>query len=1229
MTLTWANGLIPKGHVVPKPLLTVSRCGLCVAILGSFLLSGAASAQNDSTANSSNVIQARVHRRTVRVPVIEGTHIRFRRLSTEAGLSQTRVEQIVQGDQGFMWFGTQFGLNRYDGHNFRVFTPSPSNANTISGGYIYSLFKDNSNIFWIGCNQFLDRFDPATESFTHYRLKSKDSDSVPVTVLSIVQDRSGILWLGTGSGLYGLDSTTGRITHHYTQDPQDFSTLSSNEIKSITVDRNGTLLVADGDDLEQLDQEMGKVVWRLHLPGLAKLFNLMPKAPVLTASVSHSDIFLWRDGGNWQDGGLALLDRHANTLTYYSFYDRKSGKPLLLTVSAMLEDTSGSFWLGGYGGLLKFDAEAGRAVLYHHHSDDPESLDEDRVIALEQDREGNIWVGLHSREPNFFSTRKPSFTPILRERLVRNPRGDHMVSAIYEDRKTLWVGASGDLIRTDRKTGKDTSYPVNDDVLSITGDSAGAIWVGTGYKGIYKIEPQTNHLKRFPLTSSSSAMFHSQILRIVIGRNGAMWLATRSGLKRFDRKTGTFTVYRRDVRSGTDEYYDIAEDENGRLWLGGNAGLQRYDPASRQFTVYEHQLDNPRSLSDNTVSSVLVDHSGNVWAATYNGLAELDPKNGTFKNYYATDGLPSSRVSCVLEDGQGALWLSTVRGVSRFDPLARTFKNYSVADGLPGLDLTGWVTCFKSPSGEMFFGGFSGATAFFPDKVVDRAYVPPVVFTDFLLSGHTVAAGGGSPLKKSIGHTDRLIFSHKQNNFSLKFAALGYSSPSLYRYRYRLDALDSQWNEIAADQFVNYSNLPPGKYTFRVQASTGEGIWNAPGAVLYIEILPPWWKTWWFHTVSLVSGLALFWQLYQLRIRRLRRQETKLRDVIETIPTFAWTALPSGSVDFINHHWVKFTGLSSERTIGSGWQEAVHPEDLRPQTEKWQACMKSGEPFECEVRYRGAVDGQYRWFLARAVPLRDVRGKIVKWYGTSTDIEDRKRAEQLQADLAHVNRVSTLGEMAASLAHEIKQPIAAAITSANSCMEWLGHEPPNVDRARAAAARIDKYGNRATEIIDRMRSFYRKSPPRRELVDVNEIISEILTLLKGQATGNSVTIHTELAVGFPKTMADRVQLQQVFMNLLVNAIEAMKDSGGELTVKSELQNGQFQFSVSDTGLGLPTEVMDKIFSAFFTTKALGSGMGLAISRSIVESHGGRLWATANDRRGATFHFTLPIQFTES
>ncbi len=364
-----------------------------------------------------------------------------------------------------------------------------------------------------------------------------------------------------------------------------------------------------------------------------------------------------------------------------------------------------------------------------------------------------------------------------------------------------------------------------------------------------------------------------------------------------------------------------------------------------------------------------------------------------------------------------------------------------------------------------------------------------------------------------------------------------------------------------------------------------------------------------------------------LRLRdlyaNLQKSEDRLRLAIDTIPALVWSARPDGSIDFVNQRWEEYTGLSLEEGLGWKWGETVHPDDIERFVREWRTTVASGEPMRTEVRVRGA-DGEYRWFLVRNVPLRDESGNIVKWYGSSTDIEDRKRAEQLQADLAHINRVTTMGELAASLAHEIKQPIAATVTNANTCLRWLDREQPDLEEIREAAIRIVEDGKRAGDIIDGLRSLYKKSPPQRELVEVNEIVHEMVALLRGEANRYRVSIPTDLAADLPRIEADRVQLQQVLMNLMLNSIEAMKDTGGVLTLKSQLgEDGRVMISVSDTGVGLPAEKSDQIFSAFFTTKPQGSGMGLAISRSIVESHGGRLWAITNSGRGATFHFTLP------
>jgi PAS domain S-box-containing protein len=381
--------------------------------------------------------------------------------------------------------------------------------------------------------------------------------------------------------------------------------------------------------------------------------------------------------------------------------------------------------------------------------------------------------------------------------------------------------------------------------------------------------------------------------------------------------------------------------------------------------------------------------------------------------------------------------------------------------------------------------------------------------------------------------------------------------------------------------------------------------------------------------------LAHLGQVFNDTARRLRdlyatlqSSEDRLRLVIDTIPAYAWSARPDGSVDFVNRPFLEFAGCLRDDLLGWRWGSVVHPEDLARYVADWQAAVAAGEPMEVEARVR-RTDGEYRWLLIRNVPLRDEPGNIVNWYGTAIDVTEWKRAQEalheLQANLARVSRVTTMGELTASLAHEIKQPIAAAATDASTCLRWLMRDQPDLAEARGAAARIIRDVNRAAEIISRIRSLFYKGPPQRESLDVNEIIEEMVVLLRNEASRYSITIGRRLADNLPRIIADHVQLQQVFMNLMLNGIEAMVDRQPprELTVTSLRENGQILISVSDTGAGLSVGQADEIFNPFFTTKPHGTGMGLPISRSIIESHGGRLWVVDNSPRGARFYFTLP------
>jgi PAS domain S-box-containing protein len=366
----------------------------------------------------------------------------------------------------------------------------------------------------------------------------------------------------------------------------------------------------------------------------------------------------------------------------------------------------------------------------------------------------------------------------------------------------------------------------------------------------------------------------------------------------------------------------------------------------------------------------------------------------------------------------------------------------------------------------------------------------------------------------------------------------------------------------------------------------------------------------------------------------LRRGERELRGVIDTVPAHVWSALPDGTVDFVNERLLEFAGLPTDRVLGWKWESIVQSDDRAGFVTEWQAAIKDGQPIENEVRVRRA-DGQYRWFLVRNIPLRDEAGNVAKWYGSGIEIEDLKRAEDererlrhLQSELAHIHRVTTMGELAASIAHEIRQPISAASINANTCLRWLEGEKPDIGMARESVSRIIQNVTRASEIISRIRVLFQKGEQQREWVDVNEVIGEIIGLLRSEAGRHAISIHTELASELPHVMADRVQLQQVFMNLVRNGIDAINaaETTGDVTITTR-RNGldQMLILIRDTGIGLPAEHPDKVFDAFFTTKPQGTGMGLSISRSIIESHGGRLWAAGNTDRGTTFHFTLPIE----
>jgi len=367
---------------------------------------------------------------------------------------------------------------------------------------------------------------------------------------------------------------------------------------------------------------------------------------------------------------------------------------------------------------------------------------------------------------------------------------------------------------------------------------------------------------------------------------------------------------------------------------------------------------------------------------------------------------------------------------------------------------------------------------------------------------------------------------------------------------------------------------------------------------------------------------------------RLLESEVRFQAIADTAPVMIWTTGTDGLCNYFSKPWLDFTGRTMEQEVGMGWTEGVHPDDVQGCLDGFLPAFHARKPFRMEYRLRRA-DGEYRWVDESGIPRYTPGGEFAGYIGCNIDITDRKRAEeererlrQVQSELAHINRVTTMGELAASIAHEVKQPISAAHTNAQTCLRWLGRNQPEIEEAREAASRVIQDVTRASEIISRIRVLFKKGEPEREWVDVNEVIREMISLMRSEAARHAISIHTELAPELPNVRADRVQLQQVFLNLMLNGIDAITEGNvaGDLTIKSQRNpDGQVLISVSDTGIGLPPERANKVFDAFFTTKPQGTGLGLSISRSIIESHGGRLWATGNSDRGATFQFTLTLE----
>ncbi|MBU0510817.1 MAG: response regulator, partial [Chloroflexi bacterium] len=802
--------------------------------------------------------------------------LKFAHLTTADGLSQSTIRAIVQDRRGFMWFATNDGLNRYDGNTFIVYKNNPNDPESLSSNSLWALMEDDQGYLWIGTGSGgVNKFDPITERFTRYRRDSDQSNSLSGDfVKCIAQDTHGYLWFGTeNDGLNKFDPATETFTHYRNDSDGQFV----GTINSIIEDRRGDISFTGTEGLYHMNPRTGEITRAPHQ---------------LAADYLYED----QDGNLWMLAwspavGLIKYDPQTQQLAEYPVGTDAVG----IASSMLLDDGQHGFWVASSLGLYHFDRQTKRFTqLFQHDGTNPDSLNDNYVVSIYQDRSGLLWVGTENGGLNLLNFQQEQFGTYRHDPANPDSLAPGRVTAIYEDPDGIvWVGYSPRALdRFDRSTGQITHYVHNPDdentigggfdLNSITKDSQGYIWLGGWGGGLVRFDERTGQFKHYlPNPDDPNSLISDATLDIYEDRSGNLWVGQYGGVSRFDPATEQFTNYTPDpddpTSLGSGSVRVIYQDHFGMLWMGTWGGvLSRFDDKTNTFVNYTPDPNDPHKLQGGGISDIHEDQTGTLWMGGSNGLYRFNRENETFTLYTENQGLPSSSIQGILEDDAGRLWLSTQKGLSRFDPQTETFRNYNASDGLQGNDFSE-SSCAQGQQGEMFFGGSEGFNAFFPENIKDNPYVPPVVVTDFKIFNKPVPIGTDSVLQQAIPFVDSLTLSYQDDIFSFEFAALSYASSEKNRYRYKLEGLEPDWNEVGSNQrLAIYTNLDPGDYVFRVQASNSDGVWNEEGVSLPITITPPWWETWWFRSLAGLAVVGLVAAGYSYRVRSLRRRTQEL-----------------------------------------------------------------------------------------------------------------------------------------------------------------------------------------------------------------------------------------------------------------------------------------------------------------------------------------------------------------
>lgn len=808
----------------------------------------------------------------------------FNVLSTSDGLSQGSVNSIHQDSRGFMWFGTQDGLNRYDGYSFVIFKYDPEDLQSLSNNYVLAISEQSDGTLWIGTNGGLNRYHRRHSTFTRYLHDPDAPRSLSDNFVRVVfEDRSGALWIGTRNGLNRFDPLLNHFDH-FLHEPGAGTIPRRCDVWSLVQDENGTLWIGTLGGLFRFDPAGGE-------PAAVPLAH-----PALSGEQAPAVRCLRLDAGGrlWlgTDQGLGIHHPGGGDLRWYVHDPDNPASLSNDNVYAIFGNDRGPVWIGTWGGgLNRFDPQEETFAVFRHNARQPDSLSNDIVYTIMEDRGGLMWLGTFAGISTYYD-RPRKFVHHHHHSGQPHSLNHNMVFALFEDSdRFIWIGTyGGGLNRFDRRSGRFTVYrhdpenPAslsNDEVLAIAQDPEGDLWIGTHRGGLNRLDRRRGTFTRYvndPADNSSLSYNDVRVLRV--HPDGRLWIGTwGGGLNCFDPRQRRFIRYTRDPdapdNSLSGNYvYSLHLDPDGTLWIGTvGSGLNRFHPDEGRFTHFRHDPRNPRSLSHDDIFAIHRDRQGTLWIGTNgSGLDRFDPQTGHFDHLTEKDGLPNNVVYGIEEDGQGRLWLSTNHGLARFDPERNVFRNYDVSDGLQDNEFNGNAS-FRSPrTGEMLFGGVNGFNIFHPSRVLDDPYVPPVVISR--LQHYSPDLENGIEVDLGINELDHLDMNYKNHLLLFEFAALSYHHVRRNQYAYKLEGFNDHWIRLGERRDVMFTGLEPGEYVLHVRGSNGDGTWNEQGTSLALTVHPPWTRTTWAYWSYFLGIVGLLYGVRRVELY-LRRQRTE------------------------------------------------------------------------------------------------------------------------------------------------------------------------------------------------------------------------------------------------------------------------------------------------------------------------------------------------------------------